>query len=458
MKYRFLQVIRVSISVLVVLFFINSCQEPIPVGADLLDNDKIHLNTITDFDLTTTTIPGESVATYTSGAARKKIYHLGETNDNIYGKTSAEIYLRFKYNISSLPTYLTSDDVRFDSLVLVLKYDSMASYGNKTGMQALNVYQLEQAYQNTATYYSDTLLSYNNIPIYSNASLFINPIDSIYTFNSKDSTLTRQIPHLRIRLNDAFGKSIFENKELKGDTSLYNFIKGIYITSKSADSQPFLYGFDFSDAALTASNSINKLIMYYTQGDTLSKTYEYFIDNTIINRYVNNYDGSMVKAFIDTPAAGDSLSFIQGFGGVKTQIKFNDLEKLKDLSINKAELQVTVNELLIPNGNYALPPQLIATRLDKDGKHVFIEDIAIPLSVNSSFSNTFGGLLSESNNVYTYTLNITNHLKKIQKIADYPSDIYLSVVTESENPYKTSIYGAKHSKFPIKLNIIYTKN
>jgi hypothetical protein len=127
------------------------------------------------------------------------------------------------------------------------------------------------------------------------------------------------------------------------------------------------------------------------------------------------------------------------------------------IAINKAELEITVADISTQNGIYNLPKNLIATRKSEDGKLIFIDDISQLLSGGVSFVTSFGGTPNTSGTLRKYNLNITNHIKQAVKNKSFDSDIYLNVLTEPENPSRLIFYGAKHSQYPVKLKVTYTK-
>lgn len=433
---------------------VSGCQDPILVGSGLLDDEKINVEVMHDFDIASSTVEGTKVITRSSAS---KTYRLGAINDPIFGKMEAEMYMKFGFNVSTTPAFSVEATARFDSLVLVLSYDTLATFGQPSGLQHIQVYQLDEAYKSTDTFYSDTKLSYLPTPIL-DKTIFIKPTDSITILEHGTGKTLALAPQLRLRLDDTFAKTIFDNETLVRDSLFRDFFKGIYITSQSADGNPFMYGFDMSSTALSATNPSNKLIMYYTVSDTIGKAYDFAIDNAVINRYNLEHTGSVVGSFLNNPQLGDSLVFVQGFGGVKTEISFKDLDKANNLLINKAELEVFVAD--IPGWvNYtATPPQLIATIKNAQDKYEFIEDIARPLSLGTSFVPAFNGVPVRVQNGYKYKMNITNHLKKAFKDPSFSPTLYISVLTESENPNRVAFYGAKHSTYPVKLSIYYTKN
>lgn len=458
MKLSLLNFIKLWVFIIFCSIIVSGCQDAILVGGDLLDDEKIHVDVINDFDISTATIPGIKVVTYTPNRdLKQRTYRIGEINDDIYGKTAADIYLKFGFNVSAVPTFTVEENAKFDSLVLVLKYDSLSIFGKSPDFQSVKIYQLEETYKSSDTFYSDTKLNYLPTPIFDQIK-YINPKDSVTITDHKTGKTVKLTPQMRMKINDDFARSIFENNTLTNDTLFRNFFKGIYITSKSTDNNSLLYGFDLSSAALSPTTPYNKLIMYYTVSDTVKKTYEFLIDDATINSYQLDYTGAAVANFLNQPQLGDSLIFTQGFGGVKTEIKFNDLDKIQNLLINKAELEIFIADIPNTSGIFKNPTQIIATTKNKKGNYEFIEDIALPLALNTSFVPSFGGYLIRTTNGYKYTLNITNHLKKAIRDSNFSPTIYISVLTESENPERVAFYGAKHSQLPVKLNVYYTKN
>ncbi|MGB4960558.1 MAG: DUF4270 family protein, partial [Saprospiraceae bacterium] len=274
-------------------------------------------------------------------------------------------------------------------------------------------------------------------------------------------TLVTKAPQLRIRLNDAFGKDLIGNEEAaKSDTSFANIFRGIYIQSKSIGNNPFIYGFNFSNTALQNTEPINKLIMYYNvaSGDTtLRKTFEYTIDNATINRFERDISGTVVEDFIKNTTKGDSLTFIQPMGGVKSVIGFTDFARLDNLLINKVELEIFVADLPGQNGTYQPPAQLVASYKNTNGDIQLISDITQLVNAGVDFTTVFNGSLNETGVIRKYTMNITNHIKNASKDKSINPEIYIGILSESEVPRRAVIYGAKHSTYPIKLKITHTK-
>lgn len=438
-------------------WMMSGCQDPILVGGDLLDDEKINIDIIDDFDITTMTVEGERVVTSPAlSSSEFRFLRLGETIDNIYGVVRSDLYMKFGFNTRGVPVFFKEEGATFDSLVVILKYDTLASYGNNSARQQIDVYQLDEAYNSRDTFYSDTELGYNPVPIFSNI-INVNPVDSVTITEHVSGETVKLAPQLRLKLDDEFALSIFNNSELSVDSTFRQFLKGFYMTSRKVDDKSLLYGFNLSAAALAASTSVNAMVMYYTVGDTLKKSYEYALDNAIISRYELDKSGTVLNTLIDNPELGDSIVITQGYSGAKAKIEFNDLDRLNDILINKAELDIYINDLPVLNNKYNLPTQIIVTRKNSEDKFVFIDDIVYPLTDGLDIKTAFGGGLTKTSAGYKYTINITNYIKQVLKNTEYSPEIYIAVNSESENPARAILYGAGHSEYPIKLKIYYTK-
>ncbi len=442
------------------IIFALGCQDPILVGSDLLEDEKINIETVDTFNLSSFTIPGERVVTHRVNVDSRN-YLLGQLNDPVFGKTTSELYLRFQMGVNKA-NYHTEVGLKFDSLVLTMQYDSTATYGSTSSTQKLEVFQLEKTYSERDTFYSDI-----NFPFASRAvgevTRFVSPRDSVTITDHVTKSTIRQAPHLRVKLSDGFGRALIGNEDAgKNDTLFNTYLKGFRITSTPVDNaSSFMYGFNFTNAALNTPGSLNKLIMYYTvaSGDsTIRKTYEYFINVATFNKFIHNATGSQLQNTLADKALGNNQTFIVPMGGPKTAISFNDVKKVANRLINKAELVVYVAQPSGKNGWNSPPPQLTAGYKLSSGNLSLVQDIEQLIFSNVDFAPVFGGSLNDSEPVFKYTMNITNHIKSIIKNNIQSSEIYLGILTESEIARRAVLYGAKHPIYPMKLKITYTKN
>jgi hypothetical protein len=446
----------ISLVMVLSLLFAFGCQESIIVGSDLLDDEKLNLAFNDTLSLSSKTIVGERVATYRPNI-NSKTYTLGQLNDNLFGKLTSELILTNQMSGTTKANYhLITESVRFDSLVLVLKYDTLGTYGAYNSVHHIKVHQLKNTYLANDTIYSDRLFEFEPMPLYDGFKE-IDVNDTIVLKDHLTQTFIKQAPQLRLRLNDNFGKLIFnDSMAAQSDTSFTNLFKGLIIKSIPVSGSS-IYGFDFTSENLNTGNAQNKLIMYYTVGDTMRKEYQYFITTATANKITHDITGSQVDDFIKNPIKGDSITFIQGMGGSKTVISFDDLTFLEDKFINKVEMDIFVSEIGVLNSLYRAPIQLLASRKNAAGSLELIPDLAQLVNNGIPFGSIFGGVLNSDNLVKKYTINITNHIKRALRDKTYNSDLYIGILNEAETPRRAVFYGAKHSTYPMKLRVTYTK-
>ena len=447
----------VAVAVCWMYLFLVRCNDPILVGGDLLDSEKLNLGFVDSLKLSSRTIAGDSILTHIA-SIDSRTYFLGQLDDHLFGKIAAELYLFNNISPGNLPTFTSSAlPVTFDSLVLVLQLDTLGSYGLENETHRIELFQLRQRYSSFDTFYSTTMLDYFPGSL-ADRTIMVRPKDSISLIDHVTGNTIKLPAHIRLRLDDDFGRGLIQDANAAtSDTAFVNYIKGFYIKSTPMSGNS-LYGLNLGNSALLASTPVNKLIMYYTEGDTTRKAYQYLVNFATINSFVHNRNGSVLQDIIQNPSKGDSLSFMQGIAGAKTVVKFEDLSFLEDKNINHAELEIFLAEIPGPPGNYSPVNQLIATSKLSTGRFEFISDILPLVSLINpiDFRPSFGGGLQTNNGIKKYTINITNHLKKATKNPGFDADIYIGPVTESESPRRSIIYGAKHSQFPMKLKVSYT--
>ena len=265
----------------------------------------------------------------------------GRITDNNFGTVTATSFLE----VGAISATVTgAAGAQVDSMVLALDYDE--SYGDTTQNLTISVHQLQQPFQETATYYSASALPYQPEAL---GSLTFNPaprrvktevITTTTNGTSSSTTVNRSFP-ARVRLSNALAAQILAQSTttLGSQAEFIKFLPGIAITA-STDAQAAL-GF-----RPTADSSYLKI--YYTSGGT---KYQYQLGISASNNYFSNITtdrtGTPLAAL---KQAGDSLpagsvnnqTFLQESVGLKTKVTFPDLKNMKqelgDVAINRAEL------------------------------------------------------------------------------------------------------------------------
>jgi hypothetical protein len=436
-----------------VLTTLSSCKDEIIVGGGLLDDEKILIDYTDTIGLISETVISEPIVVYDTANTSRRTYIIGQMKDSEFGTFTSHLALGFNINNSSPPSYpIGEKPLKFDSIVLVLTLDTLGTYGNLTNIPFhFQVYQLAKPLPIGRTIKSDISLDISN-NVLADVMKSVKPKDSTSIVNHADGKVIKLMPQIRIKLNDEFGKLIFDDKEaaLK-DSAFVALVNGIYLTAIPMN-QFGTFGVNFSTSAMFSTAS-NKLVMYYTESDTIKKSYGYFINSKVINKIERNFEGSVVGKHVESPMLSGQQTYVQGLAGPKARIKFKNLEMLKDKIINYAALEITLKS----GGDIAaLVPmqQFMAERKDTSGLFYYIQDV---IQTAEHYKTVFGGGLTTKNGDQIYRLNITNHLRKALNDPEFISDVYLNAFNESEEIQRSILYGAEHPEKKMRLKISYTK-
>ncbi|HNQ67544.1 MAG TPA: DUF4270 domain-containing protein [Bacteroidales bacterium] len=349
---------------------------------------------------------------------------LGSYNDPIFGFSKASFVCQAR---------ISSNNVNFDtvqvinSLKLHLKYTSF--YGDPSATQMVNVYRLKKDIYIDSVYYSEFSLAPSEYEILCSTPM---------SFNEADSIMTIELPLSLAEsfVNDANSSHFVDN------TTFIDFFKGFYITTDNLTTGGCIFSLNLVDA-----NS--KMALYYND----SAVYNFYINSksAIINMFEHDYSSALPEiqeALNDTTALYD-YCYVQSMGGLKTKIKFPDLQTLFDstnIVINKAQLKITIKSGT-DEDLFSPPPKMTLVAILESGKYDFITDY----KVNNLY---FGGsLLSDE---YTYIFNIPFHIQElINGNDDY--GIYLFAVDNRTKPYRSVIHANDNSDKSMKLELYYSK-
>lgn len=431
-------------------FMLISCQDEILVGSDLLDDNTILLDYTEQVQLTSSNIYTGPFTAFDSLNTGKRLVCLGNLDDNTFGQLRSELAISFNINSASPPNYpFGKKPLKFDSLVLVLTYDTVGTYGNiNTSFRAL-VSKLENKLPAGDSISSDVDITYGEK--LADTILTLKPKDSVRITNHIDGKSIKQLPQMRIRLSGEFGQQLLSDTTASKKDSVFNeVLKGVYIQLLPQNDNAML-GFNFSTVGLSSSVS-NKMIMYYTESDTLKKVYNYSINRRFVNKVQRDFTGSLVEKTVQDSVLADKICYIQGFEGPKILVKMPKLDIFKDKIVNYVQLIVTADISSGTPGEYGALRQMVAETKDKNGKFKWISDIYAP----EYLETVFGGKKVEKNGKVTYTMNITNHVKDILKDPTIAPELYLSVPNQNEYIQRSVIYGANHDQYKMRIKVNFT--
>lgn len=422
-----------------------SCSDSSPLGTDLVDDGRTNVIATDTFTIQTSTVDLDSVLVYSPDInLQLQTYIMGNFDDPVFGNTTSTIYTQLGYSISGgTPSF---EGGTFDSAVLWLAYDTTGFYGNTDQEFEIEVSEIIEPMDSLATYYSNQqfMTAMTSLGI----QQFVPNPDSNVLLISRDDTTTT-VPHLRIKLNDAFGQRLMNiDSTTYNDEQLFlDNLNGIQI--KTTSEKNGMLAFNLS--------GVTRLSIYYSR-DTVPNEYFFVADRGSV-RFAN-YEHSLPSDItINDPS--DSIVYAQGMAGPTIKIDLPTVNQLADqnIVINQATIKATVARLEQDDPNvFDSPVRLELFMLDSNGGLEFIEDLVLAQNFNSL--PLFDGVLTETtdgngNAIQTYTMNISTYLQDAINGMDAES-LYLRVVNKDESPSRVALYGPEHDAFPMKLNITYT--
>jgi len=382
-----------------------SCREDSIIGNELLNNDNLALEYIDLEPLPMTTIEEDSFAVFIIGdfgTSDLRTYPIGKIDEPIFGSTETTLFIDIHKNLGT-PDFTDSD---LDSVVLLIPYDTLGVYGNPSASHFIEVFEIVEDISEIDTFYSANAFEYDPVSI-GRVELVPRTRDTVYAYEPDVDSVMNFIPHLRIRLDDAYAMSFFENNNgVEDDTTFVKENFGFAIKSTPSDNS--FFGFNLANSSLEQ----RELAVYYSKGDSAIR-YDFPIGSKRSFFSGLNYSGSDVEIALNDASIGDSLLYVQSLQGVNVEIDLSALDNHSDVSLNVAELEFFVAEL--PEDDQNLYPPIEAfnlTYVNDEGRIVLIEDYAI--SVDEGFPDFFGGRLEEdANGLNKYTLGITSHVLNI---------------------------------------------
>lgn len=424
--FRFLfflkkQTIRFFLISGIVISILSCDREPGEIGLNLQPgSDRMDLF-IDTLSIESYTMLDDSIA-----SDERTLSPLGSYIDPIFGFAKADFFTHVR--LSSANVNFADAGVNADSLVLHLQYSGY--YGNLGTSQKIKVYRV----RNKKIYADSVYYSSHRFDAVDLEEL------AVYDFepDENDSIVNIHMPNsLLAELTNSNNANYFSSND-----NFIDFFRGLYITTDAVNADGAIYYFN-----LLSANS--KMTLYYN--DSLS--FNFLINAACARINMFEHDYSLASADLvntidnfDTP---NDISYLQSLGGLKVKLFVNDLVGLDTLrfAINKAELQITVNQEFM--GQFDPPENLTLVAINEDGLNEFLTDYKINLSY-------FGGKLSKTS--YTYTFNIPFHIQELithQERLD--NGIFLFPLDNRTNASRTAIYGGNHPQYSMKIIIMYSK-
>jgi len=429
-----------------------SCNNEIVVGSDLLDDESIMIDVTDDVALQSSMLYTDPFTVFDSLVTDRRTVFLGKINDNEFGSLQASLALSFNMNASTPASYpIGEKSLKADSLILALTLDTLASYGDLSMPFRITVKELTEHLPSGRIITSDVELSAGMTWI--DTTILIRPKDTVKIVNPSNGSILPIAPQIRLKMPaDLAARILNDIPASTSDSAFVELIKGVYIEAVPLQ-ESAMTGFNISTTAMSSSLS-NKLIMYYTESDTIQKSYNYSINRRFANTSKYNTEGSVVEQNVQDSLLAAQVSYVQGFGGPRMKINLDNLDIFSDKIINYARLEIWAEPSTGLMGQFSAPNQLFAFTRNDDGTFQIIEDI-VPASLSVVVA-IFGGTKESKDGKVLYKMNITNQLKKFIKDPALERNIYITLPTQSEYIERAAIFGSGHDMFPMKIKVNFT--
>jgi hypothetical protein len=414
----------------IILAMVFSCtKKPETIGLDLVDDEKFQVFD-TVFPVVAYSAIDDSVET--DGTS---VNLVGSQFTETFGRTNASFYSHIRL-VNVNPDF--GQDTIADSIILSLVYSGY--YGNISTSQTVKVYRVVEDFFINSTYYYDTIIGIDSIPI-GELTFVPNPTDSVMV----DTTLYPA--ELRIPLNEKFADIIFNTDpaNLSSNENFINYFRGIYVEADkvNAAGEGAILSFDLL-------NERSNVTIYYR--DSLQFVFSINANSARIGKFEHNYSLSSDQTFKeqiinnDTTFGSEAL-YVQGLAGIKTIVKFPDIINWtydNGFAINEARLIIPAQ----PDASEYDPPEsLILLRQTQNGSIAIMDDFTIG-------DNYFGGTYDSTNANYEFRISL--HIQSLLNgDPDYGLVIFPISKVVRANGVKLAGYDPSLEQ-SMELRIIYT--
>ena len=432
-------------------FIFASCNEPSLIGSELVEGEQGDVIFTDTFTLEITTEEGDSLIAFSPAIANYANYLFGDFKDPIFGNTTASFFMR-PVGPGFFPDFGTAQ--KFDSVVLVLPYDTTNAYGDFKDPFSLEIYELIEKVSNEEVYYVDTVFMTETTPFLTK-TFQPNLTDSVFVqvAENGDDDVVRFAPHLRIPLGQDFADRLFTTDSLifESDSLFAENFKGFYF--KPVSTTGSMLSFNLSISTLAGID------MFYHPTDSSLTRFHLPVDRLIVSNVVHDRSNSDVQVALDSPEARDSLLFLQGLQGLRAKIELPDLSSLGDIIINRAEIEFTIENAPgdEPSIYEPIDQVLLSTYLSSDTTtKILVNDILVAGNNLETIRRWFGGDIQTNTGKQTYTVSIASHLQDVLN-GDRENVLYLETFDRAQKISRSVLKNSKAKLNPAKLNLYYTE-
>ena len=427
------QLLRMALAA--ICLFFAYCKEPVIDDSDLVPKDKSGI-IYTD----TLTVISEVVKEDPLRSDELAINILGSMNDLVFGKSEASIYFQLLLQNNNIDL---GTNRQLDSAVLMLQY--AGNYGNSKVAQNLVVYEVNETMFKDTDYFSDKTFTTNSNEIGRLNNFVPNFSDSIQT------RFAKYAPHARIKLDAAWATNLMNQRaeeNFANNGNFLSFLKGLHVKAEATNGKGMVY--------VDLKANATALMLYYksTERDSVF-TIVVNTDAATVNNFKHDYSGTLTEQLLQNNRSGDSIILMQSMSGVKTKFTVPNIKNLGNISISKAELEITnFKNSFDVSTEFTVPGRLTLNAADAEGKNTFLDDQFI----GDSYLGGEKVQQTESNKVLNrYRFNMAVHYQNVISNAKVDYGVYILTFPSNRIADRLIAGGGNHSIYPLKLKLTYTK-
>jgi hypothetical protein len=438
---------------------LTACEDATDIGLDLQDENLIG----TEFTDTLTIHTGTVLQTDSILSYRLPTAVVGQYADPVLGIVRASTFAEVGLGGTNVSF---GNNAKADSLVLTLDYSF--KYADTLKAMQVNVHRLTGAFDEKASYFTNTAFAFDPAVIGSRA--FLPRVDVVETNGTKSKKTRLLSIKLSNELAEQFiaqsGQATFANQ-----ASFLNYFRGIALTVPT-DANASLVGFNLNSTS-------SSLTLHYTAGDGTKKQHAFILGSGGYFSQVSADRSGTALAGLQTkgsylPASetgGDS--YVQAGTQLFTKLTFPYLESLKSLQgnviINRAELILPVKSASTGN-NLPVPPQLVLYETN-DANRILRDGTGTPRAVQqdgaSALATTAPASIPYNSTKGYYNVNVTSYVQAVV-LGQKPNNGLLlgaanvtvdqqrvGTISTQLNPYRAIITDTDAN--PVKLLIYYSK-
>lgn len=409
-----------------------------------LQNEDLNVSKIDNFTILTHTTLADTLR-----ADEISISTLGSMNDMVMGKTNSSFFTQLRIPVDNVNFSGTGPltNIILDSVVLSLEYED--HYGSLNA-QNFEVYEVNEEIEIDSAYYNGKSFTNLGTNLVQPGIGTQTPDPNSIVYADGD-TLPAQ---LRLKLANSFGQTILNesgNSTLSDNESFSQFMKGIEVKVNNPGQNTGEGAILLFD--LLSANS--KVTLYYRDTAEKDTTKFELLINTFtarVNLNTHDYTGTQVAAQISDSTLGQNEVYIQGLQGVKTEVNFDDILRLRDsgIIINKAVLTMPVD--FTTGSSFEPNPQLLVIR-NEEGNKFLIPDQTM-FAGTAGLANV-GGEWNEDDSQYEFV--ITRYINNILNGKFPNNNLTLETVSSMVTPNRAVFFGHNSVMNKPKLTITYTK-